>query len=171
MLTALAVPPSGAFATPLNETPNAPGDAIVVGNTQLAGAGYIDVSQLIVVGMIDRVTGEITSVTPSAPPSRRPIGMQVSPQITMPPCAGRKDFYRIIDTSGYQRCFANSGTWSLSSGYWSNILYLCPGNNRGRTEWVNGTTNTWSVWRGAEWNYDTCYSFGSGVPAWAVQIL
>ena len=95
----------------------------------------------------------------------------MTPFITNPSCGGRIDFYRIIDTSGYQRCFANSGTWTLTSGYWVNIKYLCPGNNNGRTKYWTGSVNYWSVWRGPETNWNTCYAFSDpGVPAFAVQI-
>jgi hypothetical protein len=135
----------------------------------LQGSGHIDVSSLTIVGKIDPATGKITDVTPYHPaPIAESSGGAL--QITSPDCDGRIDFYRIVDSSGNQLCFANSGTWTRADGYWANILYLCPGNNEGRTEWVNGSTNTWSVWRGPESDYNTCYSFGDPVPAFAVQI-
>ncbi|WP_139368797.1 type IV pilin N-terminal domain-containing protein [Agreia bicolorata] len=144
--------------------------------TQLVGGEYTDVSKLTIVGTINPATGQITDVTPhhpaplsSTPPSAPEAG-QASLQTTQPDCDGRTDFYRIIDTDGYTRCFANSGSLALDSGYWSNIILLCPGNNEGRTEWVDGSTNTWSLWRGPEADYNTCYSFDYGVPAFAVQI-
>lgn len=159
---------SVASAETLSATPTI---AATSANGGVVGSGYIDVSTLSIAGTINPATGEITAVTPYSPAPLKPTAGHASPQTTMPACQGRKDYYRIIDTSGYQRCFAYSGTYALSSGYWTQIQYLCPGNNRGRTEYVNGSTNTWSVWRGAETNFDTCYSFGgTPVPAFAVQI-
>lgn len=154
------------------ETPSAtPTTAVASADGAVVGSGYIDVSTLTIAGTIDKATGQITAVTPYSPAPITPSAGHVTPRTTMEPCQGRKDYYRIIDTSGFQRCFAYSGTYALSSGYWTQIQYLCPGNNRGRTEYVNGSTNTWSVWRGAETNFDTCYSFGgTPVPAFAVQI-
>ena len=89
---------------------------------------------------------------------------------TNPPCEGRNDYYRIISSSGLQRCFAWAGTYELSSGYWTQTQYLCPGNNRGRTKYVAGSYNYWSVWRGPESDFTTCYEFNTPVAAFAVQI-
>jgi hypothetical protein len=147
--------------------PSAGAAAVTSTGAQLVGTGYTDVSTLTIAGIIDPATGQITPTSPGQVKSSK-IG--VTPQITQPACAGRTDFYRIIDSSGFTRCFANSGTATLSSGYWTNITTLCPGANTGRTEYVNGSTNTWSVWRGPVSPYSTCYSFGSPVPAFAVQI-
>lgn len=76
----------------------------------------------------------------------------------------------MIDIRGNQQCFANAGVYTLTSGYWVDTKYLCPGNNQGRTKYLNGTVNTWSVWRGPESNWNTCYAFAYEVPAFAVQI-
>jgi hypothetical protein len=141
--------------------------------TILVGSGQIDVSQLTIVGIIDPATGEITDIAPMHPAPTAPSATAsrlITPFITHPACAGRTDFYRLIDTSGYQQCFANTGVYTLTSGYWVNTQYLCPGNNYGRTEYLNGTINTWSLWRGPELVYSTCYQFAYPVPAFAVQI-
>lgn len=93
----------------------------------------------------------------------------MTPLITHPACAGRIDFYRIIASDGTVQCFANAGIYTLSSGHW-DALYLCPGNNKGRTEYLNGNTNTWSLWRGPMADYNSCYSFVYSVRAFAVAI-
>lgn len=164
----LAIGATGMASASTSPTPsiNAPS---VDPTSGIVGTGWTDLSTITIVGTIDPKTGKVTDTPPH--PLSTPSGTGViQPMITNPPCNGRTDFYRIIDSSGYTRCFANSGTWTLADSYWTNITTLCPGNNRGRTEWLNGVTNTWSVWRGPESNYNYCYSFSSPVPAFAVQI-
>lgn len=148
------------------------------GGTVWVGSDTVDVSNLTIVGVIDSTTGEITDVTPYHPePTTHNGDTAGTPEsgwyttfITHPDCAGRKDFYRLISSKGVQQCFANAGTYELSSGYWTQTQYLCPGNNNGRTKYYAGSANYWSVWRGPESNYDTCYEFNTPVPAFAVQI-
>jgi len=143
---------------------------VTSGSTALVGTGRTDVSTLKIVGTIDPATGKITD-TPAHAVSSAPSGATVSPQITQPACNGRIDFYRLVSPStGATYCFANSGTATLPSGYWPQIMLLCPGNNVGRTEYYYGDTDYWSLWRGKMADNNSCYSFDAPVAAFAVQI-
>ena len=167
----LVVPATTAASAQTFPSPSIPSAPAASTGVELVGTGYTDLSSLHIVGTINPVTGQITSTpTPTPTPAAKPSPLVVTPQIHQPACNGRIDYYRIIDDSGYTRCFASSGVYMLSSSYWSNIQTLCPGNNRGRTEYVNGSTNTWSVWRDPTGDYTSCYSFAYPVPAFAVQI-
>lgn len=157
-----------AGAAELNSGATVNPSASSTGEIVKVGTGWTDVSSLTIVGTIDPATGAVTMLAQPQTPTATSSHL-VTPQITHPDCNGRIDFYRIISSAGNTECFANSGIYTLSSGNWP-AMYLCPGNNNGRTEYLNGNTNTWSLWRGPMADYNSCYSFGSDVRAFAVQI-
>lgn len=59
-------------------------------------------------------------------------------RISEKPCAGRHDFYRMVNTSGTNYCFANKGSKNIVR---KNIKGVCPGANEGqiRYRYNNGT--------------------------------
>jgi hypothetical protein len=60
---------------------------------------------------------------------------------TNPPCAGRTDFYRVLNNDGWH-CFASDGELDV---FITNVTAVSPGNNKGH---VMTTGGDWSPWRG-----------------------
>lgn len=97
-------------------------------------------------------------------------GSQTSPRINTAPCSQSNDFYRVTtgDVSGSATCFANAGTWRVSSDAWPAAC-LRAGNNMGRIMyvWVDGLY--WSTYRGPNDYNDYC--FGGAVWGRYVEIV
>lgn len=96
-------------------------------------------------------------------------------RISEKPCAGRHDFYRLVNTSGTNYCFANAGTKSFSR---DKIKGHCPGANQGKFTYHYFTAGGYrydgeTSYRGPlpSSKYSTCYWLNNGTYATSDKVI
>lgn len=166
----LCLAAAGLAAPAAQATPASTDDASIV-QAPTVKYGWVDPSSLNLVAVEPEGTpvtaDDVATLIQTGPSIGKP---GISPRTNQTNCGTNKSFYRWVYEDGRVICFANAGEAYTSPGIWG-IRYLCPGNNQGRTLYQSGTgSNFWSLWRGSESNYDTCYDFGGLVTAKGVQI-